>query len=152
MSYQLEFTVSLIKPTYPLFFQIKIKVSVELENLTFCGRRLHSLYINVAPETPGTFLALSADDASPYSTDRKQGFLRKQVTRPHVRGVVTLKLLKRQPVRSCRVIRPVKAFVSLKERYISFVNRMKYFDVIAEREPAWRILIQMTSRVLRKIC
>lgn len=65
---------------------------------------------------------------------------------------VTLRLLKMQAVRSCRVIRPVKAFVSLKERDISFVNRMKYFDVIAEKKPAWRILIQMTSRVLQKIC
>jgi len=51
---------------------------------------LYSPYMNVAPETSGTFLALSADDASPYSTDRKHGFLRKQVRRPHVRGVIIL--------------------------------------------------------------
>lgn len=65
---------------------------------------------------------------------------------------VTLSLLKMQALRSCRVIKPVKTCVSLNERNISFVNRMKYFDVTAERKPAWRILIQMTSRVLQNIC
>jgi hypothetical protein len=48
---------------------------------------------------------------------------------------VTLNLLRMQAVRLCHVIRPVKACVSLNERDISFVNRMKYFVVISEKKP-----------------
>jgi hypothetical protein len=55
--------------------------------------------------------------------------------RSHNVSSVTLSLLKVQAVHSCRVIIPVKACVSLKERNISFVNCMKYFDMIAERKP-----------------
>jgi hypothetical protein len=101
----------------------------------------------VAAETSGTCLALAAADASPYSTDRKQGFLRKS----HNVNSVALNLLNMEVVRLCRVIGLVKDRVSLNERNVSFVNLMKYFDVMSERKPEWKIPIQMTSRILQKI-
>jgi hypothetical protein len=42
---------------------------------------LYIMYINDAPQTPGVYLALFADDTCLYATDRKEGFVVRKLQR-----------------------------------------------------------------------
>ena len=57
----------------------------------------------------------------------------------------TRNVLKMQAVLSSRRIRPVETRVTMNERNIPFVNRVKYFYVMFERKTAWRFRIETTE-------
>jgi hypothetical protein len=42
---------------------------------------LYNMYINDAPQTPGVYLALFADDTCLYAKDQKEGFVARKLQR-----------------------------------------------------------------------
>jgi hypothetical protein len=111
---------------------------------------LYNLYINYAPQTPGTYLALFADDTCIFATDRKEGY----VVRKLQRGLsftelrcehwnVNINEEKTQAIYFSRGNRPAESHLTLKERKIPFVNQVKYLGVIFDRKVTWRYHIDM---------
>jgi hypothetical protein len=84
---ELEFSTSLIKLISSVLSQRKFSVSVEGEMSapremragvpqgSVLSPTLYSMYINDAPQTPGVYLALFADDTCLYATGREEGFV-----------------------------------------------------------------------------
>jgi hypothetical protein len=82
----LQFLISLIKLISSFLSQRKFGFSVEGEMSTprdiqagvpqssVLSPTLYSLYINDAPQTPGVYLGLFADDTCIYATDREEGY------------------------------------------------------------------------------
>jgi len=113
---------------------------------------LYNLYINDAPQTPGTYLALFADDTCIYATDRKAGF----VTRKLQRGLTYVELWcerwnikinedKTQAIYFSRGNGPAESHLTLKGRNIPFVNQVKYLGVIFDKEITWTYHIEMIA-------
>jgi hypothetical protein len=86
---KLNFPARTVKLIRSFLFNRKFYVSVEGELSTpseiqagvpqgsVLSPMLYNLYINDAPQTAGTQLALFADDTCIYATDRKEGFTEK---------------------------------------------------------------------------
>ena len=51
------------------------EVRAEVPQSSVLYRVIKYFYINGAPQTPGTYLALFADDTCIYATDRKGGYV-----------------------------------------------------------------------------
>jgi hypothetical protein len=105
---------------------------------------LYNLYINDALQTPGTQLALFADDTCIYATDRKEGFTVRKLQRGLTameawceRWNIKINEDKTQAIYFSRGIKPVESHLTLKGRNISFVN-VKYFGVNFDRKITWR--------------
>jgi hypothetical protein len=90
---ELEFSTSLIKLISSFLSQRKSSVSLEGEMSTpreiqagvpqgsVLFPTLYNIYINDAPQIPGVYLALFADDTCLYATDRNEGFVVRKLQR-----------------------------------------------------------------------
>jgi hypothetical protein len=98
---------------------------------------LYNLYINDTPHTSGGYLALFADDTYLYRTDRKEGYVLRELQR----GLTSVQSWcerwnlkpnedKTQTIYFFHRRRPVEAYLALKGRHIPFVNNVKHVDVI----------------------
>jgi hypothetical protein len=98
-------------------------------------------YIYVAPQSPGVNLALFADDTCIYTTDRKEGY----VLRNLQRGLtsvgswckhwnIRVNEEKTQAIYFSRGNRPPETSLTLKGWNIPFVNNIKYLGVIFDRK------------------
>jgi len=106
---------------------------------------LYNLHINDVPQTPGTQLALFADDTCIYATDRKEGFtitkLQRGLTAMEAwceRWNIKINEDKTQAIYFSRGIKPVESHLTLKGRNIPSVNNVKYHDVNFYRKITWR--------------
>jgi hypothetical protein len=84
---KLEFSINLIKLLSSLLSQRKFRVSVEGEmstprvmqagvpQVSVLFPTLYYMYINYDPQTHGVYVALFADDTCLYASDRKEGFV-----------------------------------------------------------------------------
>jgi len=110
---------------------------------------LYNLYINDAPQTPGTQLALFADDTCIYATDRKEGFTIRKVQR----GLTAMEEWcecwnikinedKTQAIYFSQNNRPVEFQLTLKGRNIPLDNNVKYLGVNFDRKISWSAHIE----------
>jgi hypothetical protein len=86
-----NFLTVLVKLIGSFLSQRKVRVSVEREMSTprelragvpqgsVLSPTLYNMYINGAPQTPGVYLALFADDTCLYATDCTYGFVRRKL-------------------------------------------------------------------------
>jgi hypothetical protein len=108
------------------------------------------MYINDAPQTPGLFLSLFADDTCLYATDRKQGFvvrklqcvLSSMVTWCE-RWNIKINEDKTQGIYFSRNHRPPEPHRTLNGRNNPLVNNVKYLGVIFDKKVTWRLHIEM---------
>jgi hypothetical protein len=147
--------------SYWLFLsQRKFRVSVEGEKSTpmvmqaglpqgsvLCST-LFNNNINDAPQTNGVHLALFAEGICLYATDHKEGF----VVRKLQRGLnsmgtgceswnIKINVNKTRGIYFSRSRRSPESHLTLKGRNITFVNSVKYVDVITDKIVTWRLLI-----------
>ena len=106
---------------------------------------LYTLYINDAPQTPGTQLALFADDTCIYATDRKEGFtirnLQRGLTATEMwceRWNIKINEDKTQAIYFSHGNRPVESHLTLKGWNIPFVKNVKYLGVNFDQKFTWR--------------
>jgi hypothetical protein len=90
---KMHFSTSLIKLISSFLSNRKFRISVEGEMSTpreiqagvpqgsVLSPTLYSFYINDAPQNPGVYLALFADDTCIYCTDRKVGYVLRKLQR-----------------------------------------------------------------------
>jgi hypothetical protein len=108
------------------------------------------IYINDAPQTPGVYLALFADDTCLYVTDRKRRVLLSENSsavsaqwRPGVgAGILKYEDKTQEIYFSCRRL-PPESHHTLTGQNIPFVNIVKYLSVIVDKKVTWRIHIEM---------
>ena len=93
---------------------------------------LYNLQINDAPQTPGTQLALFADDNCIYATDRKEGFTIRKLQRGLTameewceRWNIKINEDKTQAIYFSHSNRLVESQLTLKGRNIPFVKKRK---------------------------
>jgi hypothetical protein len=113
------------------------------------GKGEQGCYINDAPQTPGVYLALFADDTCLYATDRKEGF----VVTKFQRGLSSIETwcerwniineVKTQGIYSSRSRRPSESHLTLNGQNIPFVNNVKYLGVIFDEKVTWKLHIEM---------
>jgi hypothetical protein len=98
----------------------------------------YNLYINNAPQTNGTNLALFADDTSLYATERKEGYVLRKLQCVLNSMVAWCKHWnikeKTQAVYFSRRIRPPESLLTLNGQNIPFVNSVKYLGVIFDKK------------------
>jgi hypothetical protein len=138
---KMHFSTSLIKliSSFLSFFLVEGEISTPREiqagvpQGSVLSPTLYSLYINNAPQSPGVYLALFADDTYMYSTDRKEGY----VLRKLLRGLTSMESWcerwnikinedKTQTIYLSRGRRPVEAHLTVNRRNIPFVTHIKY--------------------------
>jgi hypothetical protein len=111
---------------------------------------LYNIYINDTLQTPGVYLALFADDTCLYSTERKEGY----VLRNLQRGLDAIETWcehwnikvseeKAQAIYFSHRRRPPKSHLKLNGRNIPFVNNVKYLGIIFDIRITWRLHIEM---------
>jgi hypothetical protein len=110
---------------------------------------LYNLYINDAPQTPGTQLALFTDFTCIYATDRKEGFTIRKLQRGLTameewceRWNIKINENKIQAIYFSHSNRPVESQLTLKGQNIPFVNNIIYLGVNFDRKIAWRVHIE----------
>jgi hypothetical protein len=158
---KLEFSTSLIKLISSFLSQCKFIISVEGEMSTPREMRtgvlqgsvqsptLYNVYINDAPQSPGVYLDLCADETCLYATDQKEIF----VVRKFQRGSsmqtwceswnIKINEVKTQGIYFSRSRRPPQCHRTLNGRDIPFVNSVKYLGVIFDERVSWRLHIEM---------
>jgi hypothetical protein len=101
---------------------------------------LYSTYINDSPQTPGVYLALFADEACIYTSDRKVGYILRKLQRGLTsvdswceRWNVKINEDKSQIIYFSHRQRAIVAYVTLKGRHIPFVNNVKYLKVCFDK-------------------
>jgi hypothetical protein len=125
------------------------EVQAELAQGSVLSLMLYNLYINDAPQTPGTQLALFADDTCIYAIDRKEGFTIRKLQRGltameawYERWNIKINYDKTQAIYFSHGNRPVESHLTLKGRNIPFVNNVKYLGVYFDRKSSWRPYIE----------
>jgi hypothetical protein len=116
---------------------------------SFLSPIIYNLYINDAPQTPGTQLALFADDTCIYATDRKIGFTISKL-QPGLMSMearckrwnIKINEYKTQAIYFSHGNRPVESHLTLKGRNIPFVNNVKYLGINFDRKISWGPHIQ----------
>jgi hypothetical protein len=110
---------------------------------------LYNKYINGAPQTPGVYLALFADDTSLYATERKEGFVVKKLPRGLSsmqtwceRCNIKINEDETQGIYYSRSRRPPESHLTLNWRNIPFVNNIKYLGVIFEEKVKCKVHIE----------
>jgi hypothetical protein len=112
---------------------------------------LYNLYINDVPRTPGVHLALFADDACIYSTDRRESY----VIRKLRTGLNTMEKWceqwnikinegKTRAIYFSRRLGRNEAYLTLKGQNIEFVNNVKYLGVTLDTRMTWKAHIDWT--------
>jgi hypothetical protein len=146
---QLHFSSSLIKLISSFLYNRKFRVTIEGElpvprdieagilQVSVLFRTLYSLYINDTPQTPEVYVALFADDTCIYTTDRKEGYVLRQLQRGLTsvescceRWNIKINEDKTQAIYVSHRLRPFEAFLTLKGRQIPFVNNVNYLGLI----------------------
>jgi hypothetical protein len=159
---KLELSTSLIKPISSFLSERKFSVTVEGEISMPRDMRagvphgsvlfptLYNVYINDAPHISGVHVALFAENTCLYATDRKEGF----VVRNLQRGLSSRKTWcerwnikinedKTQGIYFSSRRRPPESHLTLNGRNIPFVNSVKYLGVIFDKRVACRLHIEM---------
>jgi hypothetical protein len=98
---------------------------------------VYNVYINDAPQTPGVYLALFAEDTHLYGMDRKEGFVVRKLQGGRSstetwceRWNIRINKSKTQEIYSSRSRRPPESHLTLKERNILFVNSVNFLGII----------------------
>jgi hypothetical protein len=159
---KLEFSANLIKLLGSFQSQRKFRVSVEGEISTprvmqagvpqgsVLSPTLFNMYVNDAPQTGFVHLSLFADDTCLYATDRKEGFIARELQL----GLSSIEAWfelwnikinedKTRGIYFSRSGRPPESHFTLNGRDIPFVNSAKYLSVIFDRKITWRLHIEM---------
>jgi hypothetical protein len=159
---ELEFPTSLIKLIRSFLSQRKFRVPVEGEMSTpremqggvpqcsVLSLTLYNIYINDTPQTPGVNLTFFADDTCLYATERKEGY----VLRNLQRGLDAIETWcerwninniedKTQAIYFSHRIRAPKWSLTLNGRNIPFENNVKYLGVIFDKRITWRLHVEM---------
>jgi hypothetical protein len=108
------------------------------------------MYRNDAPQTPGVYLALFADNTCLYAIDCKES----SVVRKSQHGLSSMETCcerwniennenKTQGIYFSRSRRSPETHLTLNGRNIPFVNSVKYLDVIFDKNVTWRLHIEM---------
>jgi hypothetical protein len=103
-----------------------------------------NMYLNDGPQTHGVHLALFADDACLYVTDRKEGLVRK--LQRDIRSMKTwcesknikINEEKTQGINFFRIRRPPVSHLTMNGRKIPFVNSVKYLSVVFNKKVTWK--------------
>jgi hypothetical protein len=110
---------------------------------------LFNMYINDTPQAIGVHLALFADDTYLYATDRKEGYVLRELQRGLNSMVEWSKLWnirinedKTQAIYFFLKIRPPEMFLTINGQNIQFVNNVKYLDVIFDEIITWGLHIK----------
>jgi hypothetical protein len=111
---------------------------------------LYNSYINDTPQTSGVNLALFADDACLYATDRKEGYVLRKIQHGLdsisawcKRWNIKINEDKTRAIYFTHRNRPPDSFLTLNGRNIPFVNSVKYLGVIFDNRMTWRLYIEM---------
>jgi hypothetical protein len=162
---KLNFSVSTVKLISSFLSNRKFKVSVEGEMSTpreiqagvphgsVLSLMLYNVYRNDAPQTPGTQLALFANDTCMYATDRKEGFTIRKLQHDLTameewceRWIIKINEDKTQAIYFSHSNTPVESHLTLKGRNIPFVNNVKYLGVNFDRKISWRPHIEKIKK------
>ena len=106
---------------------------------------LYNLYINDALQTTSTQLAVFANDACIYATNRKEGFTIRKLQRGRTATEAWCELWnikinedKISAIYFSHGSRPVKCQHTLRGRNITLVNNVKYLGANVDRKISWR--------------
>jgi hypothetical protein len=161
---KLQLLTNLIKLISSFLSERNFRVSVEGEMSTpsymqagvpqgsVLSPTLYNLYINDTLQTPGINFALFADDTCLYATDRKEGYVLRKIQRG-LNSVATWceswnikpKEDKTWAIYFSHRNRLPDSLLMLNGRNITFVNSVKYLDVIFDKRMTWRLDIQMSE-------
>jgi hypothetical protein len=106
----------------------------------------------IPPQTSGVNLALFADDACLYATDRKEGYVLRKIqhglncmTAWCERWNIKINEETTRTIYSTHRNRPPDSPLTLNGRNIPFVNSVKYLGIIFDKRMTWRLHIEMTE-------
>jgi hypothetical protein len=105
------------------------------------------------PQTPGVYLGLFPDNNCIYDTDCKEGYVLRELQQGFCvietwRECWNIKIInedKTQATHLSHRLRPPEAYLTLKGWNISFVNNIKYLNVIFNKRITWRLHIEMVE-------
>jgi hypothetical protein len=108
------------------------------------------MYITDAPQTPGVYLDLFADDTCLYATERKESFVVRKLQR-ELNSMETwcerwnskTNEDKTQGIYFSRSRQRPDSHLTLNGRNIPLVNSIKYLNVIFDKKVTWRLHIEM---------
>jgi hypothetical protein len=159
---ELEFSTNLIKLISSFLLQRTFRVSVAGEMSmpremqawvpqgSILSSILYSMYINDAPQTPGVYLALFADDTCLYAKECKEGYGLRKLQH----GLSSMEMWcecwnikineeKTRAIYFSHRLTPPESHLTLNGWNIPFVNSIKYLCVIFNKRITWRLHIEM---------
>jgi hypothetical protein len=169
--HNLKFSAILIKLISSFLSQRKFRVSVKGEMSmprdiqagvpqgSILSPTLYSVYVNDTPQTPDVYLGLFADDTCIYATERKEGYILRNL-QWGLSAIETwcecwnLKINehKAQAIYFSHRLRSLEAHLTLNGQNIPFINHVKYLGVILDKRIIWRLHTEMIeAKALRTL-